>query len=99
MAGAPSFESLDGAVLGVTAAIREERGKVEFVGERLFGRLFVTAVLLRFPEGAHGTNTYGGRMMPSASQIFLLYRASLGGCGEGSLLFAYMPASLTPTPH
>jgi hypothetical protein len=33
MAGAPSFESLDGAVLGVMAAIREERGKVEVAVE------------------------------------------------------------------
>jgi hypothetical protein len=29
MAGAPNFQSLDGAMLGITAATREERGKVD----------------------------------------------------------------------
>jgi hypothetical protein len=29
MAGAPNFQSLDEAMLGITAAMREERGKLE----------------------------------------------------------------------
>jgi hypothetical protein len=41
MAGAPNFQSLDGAMLGITAAMREERGKVDLDIDVIF---FLSAV-------------------------------------------------------